>query len=164
MATIADELLNDFGDSDDDNDENGNENENGNSNEFLVVHGDGVEDVLTGAVEGKGKGEKTDMELDDENDEDENDDDDKDENAPSHLTTDTAEDAEEAKARVEKMALHHVSDVRTVAGLMKQLDPLLEVSQFIHIRYTPLFGFSLPSSYSPLWFLFTIIILPSSAY
>lgn len=39
------------------------------------------------------------------------------------------EDPEEAKARVEKMQLKGVNDVRSVAGLMKTLEPVLEVSQ-----------------------------------
>jgi hypothetical protein len=38
------------------------------------------------------------------------------------------EDEEEAKAKVEKMQLGHVNDVRSVAGLMKILEPVLEVS------------------------------------
>lgn len=39
------------------------------------------------------------------------------------------EDPEEAKARIEKMQLKGVNDVRTVAGLMKSLEPVLEVSR-----------------------------------
>ncbi|PQE11087.1 Prp31 C terminal domain-containing protein [Rutstroemia sp. NJR-2017a BVV2] len=38
-----------------------------------------------------------------------------------------AEDEEETKAKVEKMQLGGVNDVRSVAGLMKQLEPVLEV-------------------------------------
>ena len=38
------------------------------------------------------------------------------------------EDEEEAKAKVEKMQLGGVDDVRSVAGLMKTLEPVLEVS------------------------------------
>jgi U4/U6 small nuclear ribonucleoprotein PRP31 len=41
---------------------------------------------------------------------------------------DDAEDEEEAKARIEKMQLASVSDVRSVAGLMRQLEPVMEVS------------------------------------
>ena len=37
-------------------------------------------------------------------------------------------DEQEAKAKVEKMQLGGVSDVRTVASLMKSLEPVLEVS------------------------------------
>lgn len=39
-----------------------------------------------------------------------------------------ADDEEEAKAKVEKMDLGHVDDVRSVAGLMKTLEPVLQVS------------------------------------
>lgn len=39
-----------------------------------------------------------------------------------------AEDPEEAKQRIEKMQLKGVGDVRSVAGLMKTLEPVLEVS------------------------------------
>lgn len=39
-----------------------------------------------------------------------------------------AEDPEEAKQRIEKMQLKGVGDVRSVAGLMKILEPVLEVS------------------------------------
>jgi U4/U6 small nuclear ribonucleoprotein PRP31 len=121
MATIADELLNDFGDSDDDNEEN--------SNEFALNGGEN--DDGTVQAEGTAHGEiKTDMELDDD---EEAPDSEEDESVPSHLKVEAGEDAEEAKARVEKMALHNVSDVRTVAGLMKQLEPLLEVSHPQHI-------------------------------
>ena len=66
------------------------------------------------------------MELD--GDEEEPDDADIDASAPSHLKMEDAEDEEETKARVEKMELKTVSDVRSVAGLMKQLEPVLEVS------------------------------------
>jgi U4/U6 small nuclear ribonucleoprotein PRP31 len=38
------------------------------------------------------------------------------------------EDEEETKARVEKMQLHNVEDVRSVALLMQQLQPVMEVS------------------------------------
>jgi len=38
-----------------------------------------------------------------------------------------AQDQEETKAKVEKMQLGGVSDVRNVAGLMKTLEPVLEV-------------------------------------
>lgn len=116
MATVADELLNDFGDSDDEN-ENGNGNENENGSEFTIPlqHGDDGSE---------GNKPKTDMELDDDDEEDV-----EDEEEAKHVKADNTEDAEEAKARVEKMALHNVSDVRTVAGLMKQLEPLLEVGE-----------------------------------
>lgn len=40
------------------------------------------------------------------------------------------EDEEETKAKVEKMELRAVDDVRSVAQLMKKLEPVLEVSTF----------------------------------
>lgn len=49
-------------------------------------------------------------------------------------------DEEEAKAKVEKMQLGGVNDVRNVAGLMKTLEPVLEV------------GFSSPTPFHPLRF------------
>lgn len=119
MATIADELLNDFGDSDE-------EQENESNPDFQLNGGEGNEDGLAATGEENGHAEgKTDMELDDDEEAPEDEEEDGD-NAPAHLKTDAGEDAEEAKARVEKMALHKVADVRTVAGLMKQLEPLLE--------------------------------------
>ena len=47
------------------------------------------------------------------------------------------EDPEEAKAKVEKMHLGGVRDVRTVATLMKSLKPVLEVSPLIPLRGAP---------------------------
>jgi hypothetical protein len=44
------------------------------------------------------------------------------------------EDPDEARAKVEKMQLHGINDVRSVAGLMKTLQPVLEVSE---ISFTP---------------------------
>ena len=58
--------------------------------------------------------------------EERNDDADLDAAAPAHVAMDDAEDEEEAKARIEKMQLASVSDVRSVAGLMKQLEPVME--------------------------------------
>jgi hypothetical protein len=50
-------------------------------------------------------------------------------------TTDDVEDDEETKAKVEKMKLGGVDDVRSVAVLMKKLDPILEVS---NLPFSPL--------------------------
>lgn len=47
------------------------------------------------------------------------------------------EDPEEAKAKVEKMHLGGVRDVRTVATLMKSLKPVLEVSPLLPLRGPP---------------------------
>lgn len=112
MATVADELLNDFGDSGDENEEHVGE------HEFQL--GDEQDEHADGSQHG-------DMDLD--GDEEAVGDDGGgggDGNVPGHLKMDDDETAEETKARVEKLELQSVSDVRSVAGLMKQLDPLLK--------------------------------------
>lgn len=114
MTTIADELLNDFEDS---GSEQGDE-----RNEDLLGETDG----FSGANGASGaRDEDGGMEL--EGDEEEPDDD-IDGAVPSHLKMEAGEDEEETKERVEKMELKTVSDVRSVAGLMKQLEPVVEVS------------------------------------
>ena len=45
------------------------------------------------------------------------------------------DDEEAAKAKVEKMQLGGVTDVRSVAGLMETLEPVLEVSLHRSLRY-----------------------------
>jgi U4/U6 small nuclear ribonucleoprotein PRP31 len=116
MATLADELLNDFDDSgpeDDEQIQNGLvEDDSHNKKEDAHRHGDdkltpGME--LDGDEEGVSDAEKELM---------------KQNNAADHGDT---PDEEETKARVEKMKLGGVSDVRSVAGLMKTLQPVLEV-------------------------------------
>ena len=114
MTTIADELLNDFEDSGSEKDEEEQ------SNDFFGAGVTSSEDF------GDVKQENGGMELD--GDEEEPDEADIDGGPPSHLKMEDAEDEEETKARVEKMELKTVSDVRNVAGLMKQLDPVIEVS------------------------------------
>jgi U4/U6 small nuclear ribonucleoprotein PRP31 len=109
MSTLADELLNDFEDS-------GSEIEEG-QNRFLYYE----RDVANGF---KQHPEGLEMDIDevDDNDEDM-------ENGnelPGNLPNDE-DDEEEAKAKVEKMQLRGVEDVRTVAGLMSSLKPILDV-------------------------------------
>ncbi|KAK5175953.1 U4/U6-U5 snRNP complex subunit prp31, partial [Cryomyces antarcticus] len=65
------------------------------------------------------------MELDDD-EEAVNEDEDLMNNGPADRRTQDAEDEEEAKARIEKMQLGGVSDVRSVASLMKTLEPVME--------------------------------------
>lgn len=117
MATVADELLNDFEDS-------GSEGEEESKD---IFQDDGLGDVPSAnGLRADSMPQETDMELD--GDEEPVDDD---------LAGDTAmngkmeeqEDEEETKARVEKMQLGGVSDVRSVASLMKTLEPVLEVSR-----------------------------------
>lgn len=110
MSTLVDELLQDFEDS---GSEQGDE-----RNEYDIL-GDGNVDVaLTNGAHANG-----DMDLDGGEGED------GDEEMSGFDTGKKApEDPEEAKARIEKMQLKGVTDVRSVAGLMKTLEPVLEVS------------------------------------
>lgn len=110
MSTLADELLNDFEDS-------GSEGEGEAQNGFL-------QDEQNPAVE-KSKLERngTEMDVDEDADEDE-----EMANGDALKELEDADDENEAKARVEKMQLGAVDDVRSVAGLMKTLEPVLEVS------------------------------------
>lgn len=119
MTTIAEDLLNDF-ESDDENDQ---EQQNG---ELFADHGYSDEGLVDPTRNPAGASNGDHMEL--EGDEEQHDDEDPDAAAPSHLKMDDAEDEEEAKARIEKMQLASVSDVRSVAGLMRQLEPVMEVS------------------------------------
>jgi U4/U6 small nuclear ribonucleoprotein PRP31 len=109
MATLADELLNDF---DDDGDEN-NDQENG----FHDGEGADREHALRASPD-----------LGRDGDEEEMGDADEELAATESGAFGTAEDEEETKAKVEKMRLGGVRDVRSVAGLMKTLEPVLEVS------------------------------------
>lgn len=105
MSTLADDLLKDFEDSG---------SEEGDEDNAAVENGSPP--PATNGVEQDG------MILD--GDEEYLDDDDSDGGVPIA----DAEDQEEAKAKVEKMQLGGVGDVRNVAGLMKTLEPVLEVS------------------------------------
>lgn len=123
MATVADELLNDFEDSGSEGEEEGDQ--NGFNDDIIppVSEANGLRKPSdTGLEQG-------DMELDD----DEEEIDDEMEGGPTGAA-DEPEDEEEAKARVEKLQLGGVNDVRSVASLMKTLDPILEVSK----HHTPL--------------------------
>lgn len=126
MATLADELLNDFEDS-------GSESDEHNQNAFL-------EDNVASAQDDTPRNGRPDstpgMELDGDEEEIP---DAEEELAAQNNTTDLkdAPDEEETKARVEKMKLGGVSDVRNVAGLMKTLQPVLEV-RYIPTSSTPI--------------------------
>lgn len=112
MSTLADELLNDFEDS-------GSEGEEEQQDGFLQ------ESATPPAGPVNGQKDSASMLLDgDEEEEDE----DEEDVANGTLKIEEQDDEEEAKAKVEKMQLGAVSDVRTVASLMKTLDPVLEVS------------------------------------
>ncbi|KAL1619985.1 U4/U6-U5 snRNP complex subunit prp31 [Neofusicoccum ribis] len=119
MSTLADELLNDFDDS-------GDENEEEQSNE--PAQDDGVASLFPAdgpAPQVQAGGEEGGMELD--GDEEEVDEDEElMSGAAAKQARDAPEDEEETKARVEKMQLGNINDVRSVAGLMKTLQPVLE--------------------------------------
>lgn len=111
MSTLADELLNDFEDSGDENEDQtlqDHESANGLNGVRQDEHEDGMpEDAAN---------DETMVEDDDEEEEKE------------FVQANLLEDEDETKAKVEKMHLGLVRDVRSVAGLMKTLQPVLDVS------------------------------------
>ncbi|KAF7556607.1 hypothetical protein G7046_g6263 [Stylonectria norvegica] len=102
MSTVAEDLLNDFGSSGDEADEAENDG---------LVHTTEETDGDGDAMDVDGDANKGDS-LDDQAQKDLND----------------MADAEATKAKVEKMQLGSVKDVRSVASLMQTLEPVLEVS------------------------------------
>ncbi|KZF26397.1 Prp31 C terminal domain-containing protein [Xylona heveae TC161] len=127
MSTLADELLNDF-------EESGSEGEQDLSNEVPDEDGTQSPSVKNG-IQQRSKSAEADggMVLDDDEeavgDEDE-------EMGDNHMgALDDVEDEEEAKAKVEKMKLGAITDVRSVAGLMKTLEPVLE--RIAHFQNLP---------------------------
>ena len=130
MSTLAEELLQDFEDSGSEGEEQQNEN--------LFSNNEDSKSRLNGHSEGANGS----MELD--GDEEEVDQDE--EMVGAHLSELDVEDEEETKAKVEKMQLGGVDDVRSVAGLMKTLEPVLEVSHSYpsylkDLRFTSFFLF-----------------------
>lgn len=116
MATLADELLNDF-------EESGSEDE-GKLTKDLFPDGFAESGADTS---GKARGEG--MELD--GDEEEVDDEEADADVamdPNGKLAKEMGEAEATKAKVDKMRLGNVNDVRSVASLMKTLQPILDVS------------------------------------
>jgi U4/U6 small nuclear ribonucleoprotein PRP31 len=117
MATLADELLNDFEDS-------GSE---GGDQEAETLFQNRDETMIKDGLS-KATRQNDGMELDD--DEEEVGDEDEEAVLAARLNGDSArapEDEEETKAKVEKMEMRGVNDVRNVAGLMKTLEPVLKV-------------------------------------
>ncbi|QIX02061.1 hypothetical protein AMS68_007578 [Peltaster fructicola] len=115
MTTIADELFHDFEDSGSEGENDQSEQNDGlDSTDFALQNG-GTAAIAEVAEQAEQDGDEE--ELDDADDGDE---------PPSNVSMDVAEDEEETKARVEKMELGGVSDVRSVAPLMKDLKPILE--------------------------------------
>lgn len=122
MSTLADELLNDFEDS-------GSDGEGDHQSSFLH---DTLTQPATALTNGHQHGATYSdsagvMVLDVDEEEDDEDEEMVDGGATGPDTIENAEDEEEAKAKVEKMQLGGVNDVRNVAGLMKTLEPILEV-------------------------------------
>ena len=133
MATLADELLNDF--------ESDEGEEAQDEREFLAD--DGVT-TLAGKEEINGA-----MVFDGDEEQDEEQDEEDEEAAYRETAARPAEaleDAEEARARVDKMQLASVSDVRSVAGLMKTLQPVVEVSSSLPISHNQSTWFTTCSS------------------
>ncbi|KAG4417371.1 hypothetical protein IFR04_009512 [Cadophora malorum] len=120
MSTLADELLQDFEDS-------GSEGEG--QNEGLFPDNEDAKDGLNGNAPYSGANGS--MELD--GDEEEVDEDE--EMSGVADTGADVEDEEETKAKVEKMELGAVDDVRSVARLMKTLEPVLE--KIAHFQSLP---------------------------
>lgn len=112
MSTVADELLNDFGSSGDEADGD----DDGQLNAANQDENDG----------GDGDGDGDTMDVDGPNDAQ---DDAEPDGAGSSRNHAELEDAEMTKARVEKMQLGAVKDVRSVANLMHTLEPVLKVSK-----------------------------------
>ena len=109
MSTLADELLNDFEDS-------GSEDEGQAQNGLL--HDDAP--PVTNGIKPRYNGFAQ-MDVDEEEDEDQE------MGEDDSVKLEDIDDEEEAKAKVEKMQLGGVNDVRNIAGLMKTLEPVLEV-------------------------------------
>ena len=114
MSTIADQLQHDFGDSDSE----GEGEEQNNEGLFPETEERKYSLNATGLSGANG------MELDGDEEEVEEDE----EMAGVNDSGIDVEDEEETKAKVEKMELGGVDDVRSVAKLMKTLEPVLEVS------------------------------------
>lgn len=127
MATLADELLNDFEDSGDENNDNengfdyGEDAQNGDANKNQQQEGIEVDanvDVMSDDDAAADEAEIARIKAEAENDDDGSD-----------------EDEVVQRSKVEKMRLGGVSDVRSVAGLMKTLQPVLD--QISHYQSLP---------------------------
>ncbi|MCJ1461693.1 U4/U6-U5 snRNP complex subunit prp31 [Pseudocyphellaria aurata] len=121
MSTLADELLNDFEDS-------ASDGEADRQNGFLhdAPSSPSSSSATLGhrqSTSANGSAGAMLLDVDEEDDEDE-------EMTNGDMlasgTLEDAEDEEEAKAKVEKMQLGGINDVRNVAGLMKTLEPVLQ--------------------------------------
>jgi hypothetical protein len=132
MSNLAEELLQDFENS-------GSEGGDDQSHEFLRDDDHLAAKGLRGNHESKSK-ENGGMELDGDEEESDN----EDEEMANGIGTNglDIDNEEEAKAKVEKMELGGVEDVRSVAGLMTTLEPVLGVSDIPilqKIKFTSIF-------------------------
>ncbi|KKF96743.1 U4/U6 small nuclear ribonucleoprotein Prp31 [Ceratocystis platani] len=115
MATLADELLQDFEDDLASEEEAPNEegqSKNDGSEPWSLGGGSGLKPISRG--------------LDDMEDDEDDDDEDTNMTDDNSQSVQPAEDEEEAKVKIEKMQLGGVTDVRSVANLMQTLQPVLE--------------------------------------
>jgi U4/U6 small nuclear ribonucleoprotein PRP31 len=110
MATLADELLNDFEDSGSEQGDDANQPD--------------LEDSPRNGLHANKDEDIPGMEIDNDEEEMEELDEEGEQNTAG---TDTVEDEDDAKAKVERMKLGGVSDVRSIAGLMQTLKPVLQV-------------------------------------
>lgn len=113
MATLADELLNDFEDPGSEHEDNANGFKDGEE-----AHGQlPIDEPGNGALGGEADGDDEHMEDAEEE-----------QAATDPAGTEAVDDEDDTKAKIEKMRLGGVRDVRSVAGLMKTLQPVLDVS------------------------------------
>lgn len=132
MSTLADELLNDFEDSASDGEA---ERPNGFLHEAPTPPTPPTASKPNGYSRVAVKDPTGSMEFDDDENDGEEDDEMADGDMLGSETLDDAPDEEEAKAKVEKMQLGGVNDVRNVAGLMKTLEPVLVVGLSFHYAF-----------------------------
>jgi U4/U6 small nuclear ribonucleoprotein PRP31 len=121
MATLADELLNDFEESD---------SEGGEDDRSQEFQDDGVTNGPSayGLQKPSSSIGASDGMILDGDEEEVEDDEELTNSAGAGGPKEQVEDEQETKARIEKMQLRGVNDVRSVAVLMKTLQPVLEVS------------------------------------
>ncbi|KIW91066.1 uncharacterized protein Z519_07960 [Cladophialophora bantiana CBS 173.52] len=122
MATLADELLNDFEDSGDEN----NDQANGFQDRDEAIHTEGL-------------GHTTDYTKRAHDEEEIGDADEELAAQEAAAAAEAVDDEEDTKAKVEKMRLGGVRDVRNVAGLMKTLEPVLQstLQKIAHYQNIP---------------------------
>jgi U4/U6 small nuclear ribonucleoprotein PRP31 len=121
MATLADELLNDFESGSENGDEE-NQYQDEEDSTYPKENGLRNDRSMSPGMELDGDEEETVMAMADAEEE-----------VEARLKAEAVDDEDDTKAKVEKMKLGGVSDVRNVAGLMKTLIPVLDVSFLIFL-------------------------------